>query len=71
MAILCVFFFIAGLRTNLGFEWIFFNVTIGLGLIVGALWKSAEGQTDTARTCAKVPYPLEYGICEILVDKEI
>lgn len=66
MALLCVLFFIAGLRTNLGFEWIFFTVTIGLGLVVGALWKAAEGQTDIARTCAKVTPSLRAHVIGII-----
>lgn len=54
MAILCFFFLVCGLRTNLAFEYLFFTIMIALALVAAALWKEAEGRADTARQCAKV-----------------
>ena len=48
---------ICSLRTNLVFVWIFFTVTIGLGLVAALFWYAAERHMATAHRCQIVRQP--------------
>ncbi|OBT46374.1 hypothetical protein VE00_02756 [Pseudogymnoascus sp. WSF 3629] len=48
MGLLCVFYFVCSLRTNIVFATIFFFLVAALGLLTGGHWQIAQGHVDLA-----------------------
>jgi succinate-acetate transporter protein len=48
MGLLCVFYFICSLRTNIVFATIFFFLVAALGLLTAGHWQIAQGHVDLA-----------------------
>lgn len=50
MGVLCLIYMICALRTNIVFVLIFAGLVPAFGLLAGAYWHLAEGNTGTANT---------------------
>lgn len=48
MGLLCAFYFICSLRTNVVFATIFFSLVIALGLLNAGHWQIAQGKENLA-----------------------
>ena len=48
MGLLCAFYFICALRTNVIFATIFLSLVIALGLLTAGHWQLAQAQADLA-----------------------
>jgi succinate-acetate transporter protein len=57
MGLLCVFYFVCSLRTNIVFATIFFFLVAALGLLTGGHWQIAQGHVDLAANINIVGLP--------------
>ena len=48
MGLLCAFYFICALRTNVAFAIIFLSLVIALGLLTAGHWQLAQARADLA-----------------------
>lgn len=60
MGLLCVFYFICSLRTNIVFATIFFFLVASLGLLTAGHWQIAQGNVDLAANINIVGPPVNY-----------
>lgn len=57
MGLLCVFYFVCSLRTNVIFATIFFTLVIALGLLTAGHWQIAQGNVSLAENINIVSPP--------------
>jgi succinate-acetate transporter protein len=54
MGLLCVFYLVCALRTNIIFVIIFFTISVSLELLAAAHWQTAQGNKDLGRNIEMV-----------------